>query len=60
MVCEEKMRLVKEYVAATTEYQTAVITVKAGSKTREFLDAARETCAKARLALRHHKGEHGC
>ena len=67
MVCNERIRLLDEYAAATSAYRTAFAKVRpakeAGLGLTESLLAskeARETCAKARLALRHHKGEHGC
>jgi hypothetical protein len=67
MVCNERIRLLDEYAAATSAYRSAFAKVRqakeAGAGLSEVLlasKAARETCAKARLALRHHKIQHGC
>jgi len=60
MVCEEKMRLLAEYAAATSVVFTAAATLqlKTGAEFRTGLKASKEArakCAKARLALRDHK-----
>jgi hypothetical protein len=63
MVCNERIRLLDEYAGATVAFAKVRPAKEAGFGLPEVLAAskvARETCAKARLALRHHKGDHGC
>ncbi len=65
MVCEEKIRLIESYAAATSTVYIAVtnLRLKTGLKFREALatsEKARAACVKARRALRDHTHRHGC
>jgi len=67
MACNERIRLLDEYAAATSAYRKAFAKVRpakeAGAGLSKVLlasKAARTKCAEARLALRKHKVEHGC
>jgi hypothetical protein len=65
MVCEEKIRLIEEYAAATSAVFRAVteLRLKTGSQFRKTLatsETARAECGKARRALRDHVFRHRC
>jgi hypothetical protein len=65
MVCEEKMRLIVTYVAATERLAIAVAKLRQ-STDEEFDEAfivsemARTECGKARRAIQEHRVQHGC
>jgi hypothetical protein len=67
MVCKERIHLLDEYAAASLAYRGAFAKARRAKESGADLakalseaKAARDKCAKARLALRHHKVEHGC
>jgi hypothetical protein len=67
MVCEEKVRLVEEYAAASSDYSLIVskwrADKEAGFGLKEGLisvTAARVKCVQTRRTLRDHKDEHRC
>jgi hypothetical protein len=64
-ICAEKMRLLDEYVAATSALHAAAIVLRMATgagfpKTPDASEAAREKCVGARRALLGHKNLHGC
>jgi len=65
MPCPEKIRLIEEYTAATSELYIAVTVVRSSSgvelmEAKQVSQAARSKCEQARHALQSHKSEHGC
>ena len=65
MVCEEKMRLIFTYVAATERLAIAVAKLRTATN-EEFDEAfiaseiARTECGKARRAIQEHRVQHCC
>ena len=60
MVCDDRIKLAKEYAEASALYSRAVIAVRNGSGTRAAANKAKAKCDQARLALQEHKKQHGC
>lgn len=64
-MCEERYRLINEYVAAATFLSRAAIKLRGQhweelTPARRAYAAARAECAMARTALQRHKINHGC
>jgi hypothetical protein len=64
-ICAEKMRLLDEHFAATSELYEAATELRLATgagfpKALAASEAAREKCAAARHALLSHKDLHGC
>lgn len=69
IACEEKARLMRQYIAATSDYSRAVQELKSRTgvmkkaeynKLYRYVENAREAALAVRAALDQHTAEHGC